>query len=288
MANNGINITAHDLQENINSGVYDNNLYRDIYHTAFSESIIRDTLTHKVIFGNYTWSSYYEDQPEFSFAEMAMDTHHTVYRMTSDSKRRLVFNGYMGYDVWEYYHNYALLTAIRSSEMTEEEAENSNWISDFLFNVLNECSNRSILWFAPKIEILGTIGGMSIEDLEFCQFTTQTFAMELAGYTRTEGYVDENGEHQPGDYVLMHDVYFDWWMGLPKSDANPDGVPATVENYMQQYITYTEDGLEKRLYLYDAVRCFRFMNPDITDINSTNINFSTSRSFFTINHFYQR
>ena len=284
----GINVSAHDLQENINSGVYDNDLYRDIYHTAFSESIIRDTLTHKVIFGNYTWSNYYEDQPEFSFAQMAMDTQHTVYRMTSDGKRRLVFNGYMGYDVWEYYHNYALLTTIRSSEMTEAEAENSNWISDLLFNVLNECSNRSILWFAPKIEILGTIGGMSIEDLEFCQFTTQTFAMELAGYTRTEGYVDENGEHQPGDYVLMHDVYFDWWMGLPKSDANPDGVPATVENYMQQYITYTEDGLEKRLYLYDAVRCFRFMNPDITDINSPNIRLGQNPLYTNIPAFTQR
>ena len=284
----GINVSAHDLQENINSGVYDNDLYRDIYHTAFSESIIRDTLTHKVIFGNYTWSNYYEDQPEFSFAQMAMDTQHTVYRMTSDGKRRLVFNGYMGYDVWEYYHNYALLTTIRSSEMTEAEAENSDWISDFLFNVLNECSNRSILWFAPKIEILGTIGGMSIEDLEFCQFTTQTFAMELAGYTRTEGYVDENGEHQPGDYVLMHDVYFDWWMGLPKSDANPDGVPATVENYMQQYITYTEDGLEKRLYLYDAVRCFRFMNPDITDINSPNIRLGQNPLYTNIPAFTQR
>ena len=284
----GINISAHDLQENINSGVYDNDLYRDIYHTAFSESIIRDTLTNKVIFGNYTWSSCYEDQPEFSFAEMAMDTHHTVYRMTSDGKRRLVFNGYMGYDVWEYYHNYALLTAIRSSEMTEAEAENSNWISDLLFNVLNECSNRSILWFAPKIEILGTIGGMSIEDLEFCQFTTQTFAMELAGYTREEGYVDEDGVHHPGDYVLMHDVYFDWWMGLPKSDDNPDGVPATVENYMQQYITYTEDGVEKRLYLYDAVRCFRFMNPDITDINSPNIRLGQNPLYTNIPAFTQR
>ena len=291
LAGMGINISAHDLQENINSGVYDNDLYRGIYHAAFSESIIRvaapGTSDPKVIFGNYQWSSFYEDQPEFSFAHMAMDTEHTVYRMTSDGHRRLVFNGYMGYNEWEYYHNYALLTTIRSSEMTEEEAENSDWISDFLFNVLNECSNRSILWFAPKIEILGTIGGMSIEDLEFCQFTTQTFAMELAGYTREDGYIDEDGVHHPGDYVLMHDVYFDWWMGLPKSEDNPEGVPATVENYMQQYTTIDGDD-NNRIYLYDAVRCFRFMNPDITDINSPNIRLGQNPLYSNIPEFTQQ
>ncbi len=287
LADMGINVTAHELQENINTGIYDWDDYRTIYHTAFSESMLRDTLENKVIFGNFQWSSFYNDHPEFSFAEMALDTQHTVYRMTDNGKRRLFFNGYMGAFKWDFYHNYALLTTVRDTPMTEGEIGTIDFY-DIYYNVLNECSNRSILWFAPKIEILGTIGGISIDDLEFCSYTTQTFAMELAGYTRKDDYVDEDGVHHPGDYVLMHDVYFDWWMGLPKSEENPDGVPATVENYMQQYITYMEDGVEKRLYLYDAVRCFRFMNPDITDINSPNIRLGQNPLYQNIPAFTQR
>ena len=287
LADMGINVTAHELQENINTGIYDWDDYRTIYHTAFSESMLRDTLENKVIFGNFQWSSFYNDHPEFSFAEMALDTQHTVYRMTDNGKRRLFFNGYMGAFKWDFYHNYALLTTVRDTPMTEGEIGTIDFY-DIYYNVLNECSNRSILWFAPKIEILGTIGGISIDDLEFCSYTTQTFAMELAGYTREDGYVDEDGVHHPGDYVLMHDVYFDWWMGLPKSEENPDGVPATVENYMQQYITFMEDGVEKRLYLYEAVRCFRFMNPDITDINSPNIRLGQNPLYHNIPAFTQR
>ncbi|MBQ6049910.1 MAG: hypothetical protein IJL35_04830 [Bacteroidaceae bacterium] len=293
LASMGINVTAHELQENINSGLYDVDTYRTIYHTAFSQSILRDTIPeqHKVIFGNYQWSSFYDGHPEFSFAEMAMDTQHTVYRMTDNGKRKLYFNGYMGAIEWEYYHNYALLTTVRETPMTEAEAENSDWISDLLFNVLNECSNRSILWFVPKVEIVGTIGGLSIEDLEFCEYTTQTFAMELAGYTRLDGYTDENGVHHPGDPVILPEVYFDWWMGVPKSEG-VDSIPATVENYMKQYTTYTEtvegETVERKLYLYDAVRCFRFMNPDVTSLYSPNIKFGQNPLYANIPAFTPR
>ena len=289
----GITISGHDLQENINSGYYDVDTYRDIYHTAFAESILRDPDTHKVIYGNYKWSSYYNDQPEFSFAAMALDDQHTIYRMTDTNtgQRRLIFNGSMGIDQWEFYHNYALLTTLRSSAMTEAEAENSTWISDLLFNVLNECSNRSILWFAPKVEIVGTIGGLSIEDLEFCEYTTQTFGMELTGYAKPKPENNENDPYpgyEPGELIILPEVYFDWWMGIPKSETNPDGVAATVENYMQQHITYTENGIEKELYLYDAVRCFRFMNPDVTSLYSPNIRFGQNPLYQNIPAFTPR
>ncbi|MBR3547975.1 MAG: hypothetical protein IKN86_10510 [Bacteroidaceae bacterium] len=289
----GITISGHDLQENINSGQYDVMEYRDIYRIAFQESIMRDTLNHNIVYGNFQWSPYFADHPPFSFAAMALDTHNTVYGATAaNNQRRLVFNGAMGGFAWDYYHNYALLTTLHGAEpMSESELSNLNYISDQLFNVLNECSNRSILWFVPKVEIVGTIGGLSIEDLEFCEYTTQTFAMELAGYTRLDGYTDENGVHHPGDPVILPEVYFDWWMGVPKSEG-VDSIPATVENYMKQYTTYTEtvDGqtVERKLYLYDAVRCFRFMNPDVTSLYSPNIKFGQNPLYANIPAFTPR
>ena len=284
-----ITVSGNELQENINTGQYDVLEYRDIYRTAFQESIMRDTINHNIVYGNFQWSPYFADHPEFSFAQMALDTHNTVYGATAaNNQRRLVFNGAMGGFAWEFYHNYALLTTIHGSEpMTDSELSNLNYVSDQLFNVLNECSNRSVMWFVPKVEIVGTIGGISIEDLEFCEYTTQTFAMELAGYTKKEGYTDENGVHHPGDYVIMDEVYFDWWLGVPKSEG-VDSIPATVENYMQQHITYTENGIEKELYLYDAVRCFRFMNPDVTSLSDPNIRFGQNPLYQNIQPFTPR
>ena len=287
-------VSGHELQENINTGRYDVEEYRDIYRTAFQESIMRDATNHNIVYGNFQWSPYFADHPEFSFAfsfaQMALDTQNTVFGLTAaNNQRRLVFNGAMGGFAWDYYHNYALLTTLHGAEpMTDSELSNENYISDQLFNVLNECSNRSVMWFVPKVEILGTIGGLSIEDIEFCEYTTQTFAMELSGYVKPEGYTDEEGNyHEPGDYVIMDDVYFDWWVGIPKSEG-VDSVPATVENYMQQHITYTENGIEKELYLYDAVRCFRFMNPDVTSLSDPNIRFGQNPLYENIQPFTPR
>ena len=288
-----ITVSGHELQENINTGQYDVLEYRDIYRTAFQESIMRDTINHKIVYGNFQWSPYFADHTPFSFAAMALDTDNTVYGATAaNNQRRLVFNGAMGGFAWDYYHNYALLTTLHGDEpMTDSELNNLNYISDQLFNVLNECSNRSVMWFVPKVEIVGTIGGLGIEDIEFCEYTTQTFAMELAGYTRKDGYTDDDGTHHPGDYVIMDEVYFDWWMGVPKS-AGVDSIPATVENYMKQYTTYYEtvngETVERKLYLYDAVRCFRFMNPDVTSLSDPNIKFGQNPLYLNIPAFTPR
>ena len=254
---------------------------------------MRDTINHKIVYGNFQWSPYFADHTPFSFAAMALDTDNTVYGATAaNNQRRLVFNGAMGGFAWDYYHNYALLTTLHGDEpMTDSELNNLNYISDQLFNVLNECSNRSVMWFVPKVEIVGTIGGLGIEDIEFCEYTTQTFAMELAGYTRKDGYTDDDGTHHPGDYVIMDEVYFDWWMGVPKS-AGVDSIPATVENYMKQYTTYYEtvngETVERKLYLYDAVRCFRFMNPDVTSLSDPNIKFGQNPLYLNIPAFTPR
>ena len=289
----GVNVSGHDLQANINSGMYDVAEYKAAYQAAFAESIMRDTVNHNIVYGNFKWSPCFADHPTFSFAEMALDEGNTVYgESLVGGQRRLVFNGAMGGFEWEFYHNYALLTTLHGRDpMTSSELDNIEYITEFLFNVLNECSNRSILWFVPKIQIVGTIGGMSIEDLEFCQNTNQTFAMELTGYTKKEGYVDQDGEHEDGEYVVMDEVYFDWWMGVPKSEG-VDSIPATVENYMRQYTTYYEevDGeqVERRIYLYDAVRCFRFMNPDATTLYDPNIKFGSNPLYQNIAPFTER
>lgn len=289
----GITVNGHDLQDNIDSGMYDVAEYKEVYQAAFVESMMRDTINDNVVYGNFQWSPCFADHPPFSFAEMALDEENTVYgESLAGGQRRLIFNGAMGGFAWDFYHNYALLTTLHGkSPMTSSELEDINYVTEFLFNVLNECSNRSILWFVPKIQIVGTIGGMSIEDLEFCEYTTQTFAMELTGYTKKEGYEDQDGEHEDGDYVVMDEVYFDWWLGVPKSEG-VDSIPATVENYMQQYTTYYEevDGeqVERRIYLYDAVRCFRFMNPDATTLYDPNIKFGVNPLYQNIPAFTER
>ncbi|MCR4809947.1 MAG: T9SS type A sorting domain-containing protein [Prevotella sp.] len=266
--------TSGDLMiERINNGYYaDNSRYKAIYETAFESSILREGNDNHVIYGNYQWSTHFDSNPVFSFADMALDTHNTVYGTTVDEQRRLVFNGSMGIAQWEFYHNYALLTTVGQTPIDADDALDS----ELLFNVLNACSNRALLWFVPKMEILGTIGGISIDKLVFCEFTTQTFAMELAGYTKTDDYIDENGNHQAGEYVTLSDVYFDWWMGIPKTDYlqptdpnyNP-GVPGTVENYLQQ--SKVIDG--ETIRLYDAVKAFRFTNPHATSLYDPDIKY---------------
>lgn len=289
----GVIVNGHDLQANIDSGMYDVAEYKDVYQAAFAASMMRDTINNNVVYGNFQWSPCFTDHPEFSFAQMALDNENTVYgQSTAGGQRRLIFNGAMGGFAWDFYHNYALLTTLHGkTPMSSSELEDIDYITEFLFNVLNECSNRSILWFVPKIQIVGTIGGLSIEDLEFCEYTTQTFAMELTGYTKVDGYEDQDGEHPDGDYVVMDEVYFDWWLGVPKSEG-VDSIPATVENYMQQYTTYYEevDGVqvERRIYLYDAVRSFRFMNPDVTTLYDPNIRFGVNPLYQNIPAFTER
>ena len=302
------------LVDNINKGYYDVDTYNAIYHEAFRSSIIRERIPSgedefvpgDVIYGNFQWSTYFKN--DFSFAEMALDNTHKIFGMIDDNnQRRLIFNGSMGIDQWEFYHNYALLTTVGRTPIGKEEGETEEQfidrlageagLADGLFKVLNECSNRSILWFAPKMQVLGTIGGISIDQLEFCKFTNQTFAMELTGYKAQPAEPGSGEEplpedpypgYNPGDLIVLPEVYFDWWMGIPKSETNPEGVPATVENYRQQYTTYTEDGEEKRLYLFEALRCFRFRNPDVTSLYSPSILFGQNPLYQDIPAFTPR
>ncbi len=302
------------LVDNINKGYYDVDTYNAIYHEAFRSSIIRERIPSgedefvpgDVIYGNFQWSTYFKN--DFSFAEMALDNTHKIFGMIDDNnQRRLIFNGSMGIDQWEFYHNYALLTTVGRTPIEKEEGETEEQfiyrlagdagLGEGLFKVLNECSNRSLLWFAPKMQVLGTIGGISIDKLEFCKYTSQTFAMELTGYKAQPAEPGSGEEplpedpypgYNPGDLIVLPEVYFDWWMGIPKSETNPEGVPATVENYLQQYTTYTEDGQEQRLYLFEALRCFRFRNPDVTSLYSPSILFGQNPLYQDIPAFTPR
>ena len=268
--------TDGDLMiERINNGYYaDVDRYKNIYKAAFENSILREGDDNHVIYGNYEWSTHFATNPTFSFATMALDENNTVYGATVDGQRRLVFNGSMGIAQWEFYHNYALLTTVGRTPIDADDALDS----ELLFNVLNACSNRALLWFVPKIEIVGKIGGISIDKLTFCEFTTQTFAMELTGYAKPEGYTDpvSGDEYDPGELVVLDDVYFDWWMGIPKSEGIAEGQPgynpgvaATVENYLEQ--SKVIDG--ETIRLYDAVKAFRFTNPHATSLYEPDIKF---------------
>ena len=279
----GEHFDSHDLVERIDNGYFDTPRYETLYRETFLEALMRnkdliedsdltiEEMPDTIVFGNFKWHSYFAANPTFAFSEMAHDSLATVYGSGTGTSRRLIFNGSMGIDTWEFYQNYALLTVMTGEHpLTSADFENLTFITE-LFDVLNECSNRSILWFVPKVQILGTIGGMSIDQVEFCKNTSQTFAMELTGYTKSDGdYTDDEGTHEAGDLVVLDEVYFDWWMGVPAKDGQPS-IPATEENYRNQYIM-ASDGVT-RIWLYDAVKSFRFMNPGATSLYDSNIKF---------------
>lgn len=253
-----------ELEEKIRIGYFDNTDYDDIYKQAFAASVMKKAGTDEVAAGQFEWHNYYDGYPEYSFSALASDeTRHQIFRYGDGDNRRLVFNGALGDEIegLKFFNNYALLTDINSFGSKPNIANMSMDRLVDLFNLRSTCSSRSYFYFTPKTQILGTLVASSIDEIEFCRHTTRTFAMELTGI-----------DYEHGEDVAVEEVYFDWWLGDPSTTPI---TYATLENYETQHTTING----QQIYLKEALRNFRLLNPNVTNINSSSIKVGDNPSY---------
>ncbi len=250
--NHGLTFASiEEFIERVNAGEFNSATYFNSYKTAFDQALMKVDVVdsngqvtgQRVPYGNFKWNTNFSSMEPYTFKKMALDRDMTVFAATENGIRKLVFNGTMGIDSWVDYKTYTLLTILSGEEPLEDED-----IPNFalMFNLLDECSNQSDIKLLPKLEIIGHQGQQSIDEFVFCENSIVTFAIQLAGYTFTE-----DGDEEV--YVL-DDVNFDWWIGTDKN------TPGTVEEYKA---ATNSDGT---IRLYDAMKSFRLMNPNATDL----------------------
>ncbi len=260
----GESYSKAELEEKIRIGYFDNTDYDDIYKQAFAASVMKKAGTDEVAAGQFEWHNYYNGYPEYSFSALASDeTRHQIFRYGDGGNRRLVFNGALGDEIegLKFFNNYALLTDINSFGNKPDIANMSIDKLVDLFNLRSTCSSRSYFYFTPKTQILGTLVASSIDEIEFCRHTTRTFAMELTGI-----------DYEHGEDVAVEEVYFDWWLGDPSTTPI---TYATLENYETQHTTING----QQIYLKEALRNFRLLNPNVTNINSSSIKVGDNPSY---------
>ena len=242
--------SIEEFIEHLNAGEFDNPDYFNSYKTAFDQALMKVDVVdnngqvtgQRVPYGNFEWNTNFSSMQSYTFKKMAQDENLTVFAHTDNGIRKLVFNGTMGINTWEDYKTYTLLTIQPGRRLVDADIPNFA----LMFNLLDACSNQSNLKLLPKLQIVGHKGQQSLDEFVFCENSIVTFAIKLAGYTFTED----------GDETVwvLDDVNFDWWIG---TDNN---TPGTVEEYKA---ATNSDGT---IRLYDAMKCFRLMNPYATDL----------------------
>lgn len=258
-----LNYTSiEEFVEHLNAGEFDNPDYFNSYKIAFDEALMKidevDNEGHvtglRVPYGNFEWNTNFSSMESYTFKKMAQDENLTVFAHTDNGIRKLVFNGTMGINTWEDYKTYTLLTIQPGRRLVDEDVPDfAEW-----FNLLDACSNQSNLKLLPKLQIVGHKGQQSLDEFVFCENSIVTFAIKLAGYT----FTDEGDE----TVWVLDDVNFDWWIGTDND------TPGTVEEYKA---ATNSDGT---IRLYDAMKCFRLMNPYATDLY-TNIHLGASELY---------
>ena len=239
-----------EFMDRVNAGAFNDLIYFDSYKQAFDQALMKVDVVddngqvtgQRIPYANFEWTTNFGLMEPYTFKKMVEDEEETVFATTENGIRKLVFNGTMGIDTWEDYKSYTLLTIQPGRRLNDDDVQNFAR----MFNLLDECSNQSYFKLLPKIEIVGHMGKQSLDEVTFCLNTTQTFAVDLAGYT----YNDEGDE---ADYVL-DDVNFDWWIGTDSE------TPGTVAEYKK---ATNADGT---IHLYEAMKRFRLMNPTASDL----------------------
>ncbi|MBQ9232035.1 MAG: hypothetical protein IJ190_12805 [Prevotella sp.] len=267
----GSDLTTDQLVTLLNTSEFSKAEYNDLYKTSFQRALMTN-VDGNVAYGNYKWYNYFERHEEYTFQKIATaEDHSVIYRDGEGENRRLIFNGVFSSDMaienFEFFHNYALLALYRSSSLDIGEKTPEDFVDDTagyldLFDIRSLCSSRSMLYFRPKTQILGTTGAMAIDEVEFCKDTDLTFGVELAGI-----------EKDDGKDVVMQDVYFDWWVGTANTKA-------TIENYQN----LTSDG---GVSLQEAIKNFRLMNPDATSLFSDDIKLGKNSLYSAMTEFTQ-
>ncbi len=280
------NLTFEQMGELIRSGAFALAKYDALYKKAFFDNLVQFS-NNTVAYANFPWSNKFTNHTEYvSLSSLTTDPS-KVYRTGEGDSRKLLLNGSFRKYVdagtanetcyyiedFEYYHYYALLAYIGSiteidvaSLRTGTDAQQKELLD--YFDVRENCSSRSILYFTPKTQILGTLGAMSFDEVPYCENTSLTFGMELTGISNSTQTLD-GASYEEGDDVVLKDVYFDWWMGKP-------GTPATVENYKEEN---NGDTGSNRIDLYTAMKAFRYVNPNATSLYSPDIKLGTNPDY---------
>ncbi len=273
-------LTLDDMSSLMRKGVFAITDYDDLYKETFLNNLIRfdDDPTpsngnddRSYAYANFLWSNKYSEHDVYIDLTTMTTDPTKVYRTGEGDARKLMFNGSFKNSSGDaiasfgFYHNYALLAVMGNTTEVDVNAiltgSDASAKADLLeaFDVRTQCSSRSLLMFKPKMEILGTVGAMSIDEVEFCKNTDITFAMELTGIAQRA--TEYNGETvEAGDDVVIRNAYFDWWLGR-------SGQAATVENYNAETTGTGEDVI----YLKDALRRFRLVYPQAADIFASDI-----------------
>lgn len=265
-------LTADQLTELFHEGVFDVTDYDALYKQCFLNNLLKFQ-DNSIAYSNFQWSNCFSSHAEYVSLASLTTYPELVHRTGENDERRLLFNGSFAkagtgekIESFDYNHNYALLTMIGGTTAIDvagilangSESEKNYLIENF--DVRSACTSRSLLYFKPKIEILGTLGAMSLDEIEICKNTDITFAMELTGVAKAE-----NTEAAEGEDVVLKNVYFDWWLGKT-------GTIASVANYNAED---NGNGID----LHTALRRFRLVYPTATSLFSSNIVAATNPNY---------
>ncbi len=227
--------------------------YSTAYQEVFQASLMRD-MDDNIAYTNLQWSNNFKSatwHEEYTFAKFFNNRadRTKVYWAVEDDKRKLIFNGSMDIDGFEYYHNYMMLAALNTVPLTD--SDRSHFYN--FFNVISTCSTRTLLYMEPFIEVNGEVGVQDLNDVEHCLNTIETLALHVKAF-RIDEETGELVEETAGS------VAFDWWVG------NKD-IAATLENFKAQHYS---DGTDE-FTLQHALKCLRYNYPYATSLEGLSV-----------------
>ena len=225
--------------------------YASAYRTIFDGALMRTT-NNQVAYLNFEWSNRFDSPTHhkaYNFTTFYANTDPagTVYYGEDHEKRKLIINGKMNINTFEYYHQYKLMVALLPNALGDSD------ISSFhsYFNVLSTCSKSTMLFMKPFIEMDGEYGKQDLFDYTHCQNTIQTIALHMETY-----YIDPDTGEPKVD--VEENVHFDWWLG------NKD-IPGTLETFYQQ------QSADRTITLENALKSLRYNYPYATTLEGLTV-----------------
>ena len=249
----GTTYTKEEFLEKLEQNLFLDSRYQSDYETVFYASLMKDDLD-QVAYSCVQWSNKFDD-PDLhipydfdTFYNNSQDLEsniNKVYYTTENDVRKLIFDGKMNINTFEYYHNYLLLAALSTTELTD--------ITQFhiYFDVRSSCSTHTDLYMKPFLEVDGHIGVQDLDELSHCLNSIETLAVNL-----TVWRYDEDDPNAVNGYVVEtpSDIYFDWWVGT-------NTVSGTVDHFLAQ-----DNGKSPTdpdyITLQKALKCLRYNYPN--------------------------
>ncbi|MBO4810533.1 MAG: hypothetical protein J5552_03085 [Prevotella sp.] len=250
----GRTYTDEDFDAMLDAGTLNADAYLNDYRTIFDGALMKtvDANNNEIAaYMNFEWSNRFDSEDyhtpyTFTGFYSGNDPAGTVYYAEEEGKKKLIINGKMNINNFEYYHHYKLLVALLDNKLTDQD------IGQFCyhFNVLSTCSKSTMLYLLPFIEVDGEVGKQDLNEVTYCENTIQTVSLQLESY-----YLDtETGE-------LVKDVngniFFDWWVGSKD-------ISGSLDNFYSQ-----SNG--NGITLQHALKCLRYNYPYATTLDDLEV-----------------